>query len=411
MAWEPPVPREPTAEPPVPHLAEEEEELEFTPAIRSLLEKSRDIAEEIIKRLMEFREPSGGSGERLWEKIESVVIRGQLGYEEPLPGLAIDSTFPIDGGMELIGGRLVAIVAGYVSFGRLQGRILPRQSFASVRLVDTEEALKTIPYHAKLYEKKLAMKLLKAIENGDADAKIILFDGELVPYALLFKSPESIGKSRILSRLSTIMQKLLEKAREHRITLVGVVKRSYSKLLAVYTGRRLPLNDKAVMSLVLDYGEYAVVGRFGDILPRYAEIIAREKGVDPKKYRSIVSVNLSNCPDCSNIVVAFYKPHTRTPSHQAVRVEVLDFGGYGLERILSMLNKLTNPGTGLPYPIDLVDEYIRLEARVLELVRRKVIGHIAQVLDVVGPGAVMLLGHTNPEKRYIYEPRRRFTVG
>ena len=90
-------------------------------------------------------------------------------------------------------------------------------------------------------------------------------------------------------------------------------------------------------------------------------------------------------------------------SAAAVRVEVLDYGGLGLERILSMLNALTNPATGLPYPVDLVDEYTRIEARVLELLRRRVVKRLADLLGAYGPGALLVLGHTNPEKRYLYE--------
>ena len=385
---------------------EEEEELMLTPAIQMLLERGRDIAEEIVRKLMEFREEKTASGSRLWEAVESRIVRRRLGLEDPPPGVAIDSTFPIDGGMELVGGRLVAIVAGYVGFNGFQSSEGPRGSYAVAKLVDSEEALKIVPYYAKLYEKKLAMRILSAIASGSANARIMLFDGELVPYPLLFKHPKSIAKSRILSKLAEVMPKLLEEAEKNSITLVGVVKRSYSKLLAVIAGRKLPLNDKAVMSILLRHGEYAYVGRFGELLPKYATIIALERGGSLSKYREAVKAALKSCSYYADIAVAFYKPHGISPSHQAVRVEILDFGGYGIDRILSMLNKLTNPATGLPYPIDLVDEYIRLEARILELLRRKVIGYLAQALDYLGPAAVMLLGHTNPEKRYLYEPRR-----
>lgn len=400
MAEEPLARREPLVA-----FEEEEEELALTPAIQVLLEKSRDIAEKIIRKLMEFREAEV-SGLKLWELVASKISRGRLTLADPPPGVAVDSTFPIDGGMELVGGRLVAIVVGYVGFSGFQGEEGPRGSYAVAQMVDSEEALRVVPYYAKLYEKKLAVKLLSAIESGKSNAKIILFDGELVPYPLLFKHPKSIARSRILSKLSEIMPKVLELAEKNSITLVGVVKRSYSKLLAVVAGRRLPLNDKAVMSILLRHGEYAYLGKFSELLPAYAEIVARERGGDRRKYREAVELALQHCSHYGEIAVAFYKPQGTSPSHQAVRVELLDFGGYGLERVLSMLNKLTNPTTGLPYPIDLVDEYIRLEARVLELLRRKVIGHLAQALDYLGPAAVMLLGHTNPEKRYIYEPRR-----
>ncbi|KSW11451.1 hypothetical protein CF15_00925 [Pyrodictium occultum] len=386
---------------------EDEEEIELTPAVQMLLETSRYIAEKIASKILGFREEYT-SDEGLSRQLGSLP-RGRLGEAQPEPGVAIDSTFPIDGGVELVGGRLIAVVAGYVSFGGLAARGVRRHDvYAQARFVDTEDTQRILPLYAKLVEKAVAHRVLGYVEDGSMNARVILFDGELVPYPLLFKSQKTVARSRLLVRLDEQVARLLERARSLRLTLVGVVKRSYSRLLGARLGRRLSINDKALMSLLLSRGEYLVAGQFQEILPRYAEIVAAEKGLDPGKYRSIVEERLGLRSEYGRVTVAFYKPSLPRPGLQAVRVEVLDYGGLGLKKLLSMLNTLTNPATGLPYPIDLVDEYTRLESRMLELLRRRIISHLAEMLEEVGgTRALVLLSHTNPEKRYVYEPRRR----
>ena len=397
---------EPGSRPNTLSVFEEEEEIELTPAVQSLLETSRQLAEQIANKILGFREEYYSDMEI--QGILEALPRGRLGAISPLPGVAIDSTFPLDGGMDLVGGHLVAVVAGYVGFGGLRVHgVRAYDVYARARFVDSEDARRLLPLYAKLVEKAVAHRVLGYIEQGSMDARLLLFDGELVPYQLLFKSQKAVSRSRLLTRLDESMAQLLERARRLGLTLVGVVKRSYSRLLGARLSRRLSLNDKAVMSLLLGSGEYLVLGSFEELLPRYAEIIAMEKSVEPKRYRSIVEERLRIRREYGEVTVVFYKPSLAHPSQQAVPVEIIDYGGLGLENILSMLNKLTNPATGLPYPIDLVDEYTRLESRMLELLRRKIIGHLAEMLEAVGgSGALVLLGHTNPEKRYVYEPRR-----
>jgi len=382
----------------------EEEEEEITPAVVRVLAESARLADRIARRLMELRELLAEEP-GLREALSSVEARG-LGSEKPPPGAAVDSTFPLDGGLDLVGGHLVVIVAGYVGFsGACGGGQRCSEAYARAWFVDSEEARKQVPLRAKMLEKAVTLRLLRGAEA--ARPRLLLLDGELIPYQLLFKPGAAVARSRVLSRLDELTAKVLEVAREKKVTLVGVVKRSYSRLLSARLGRRLPMNDKAVMSLLLEPGSYAVLGRFDELLPRYAEILAAEKGLSPEKYRRAVQGRLEERPGYGEVSVAFYRPTRPVRGGYAVRVEVLDYGGYGLERVLAMLNALTSPATGLPYPVDLVDEYTRIEARVLELLRRRVVAHLARLLGAMGPGALTVLAHTNPEKRYIYETRRR----
>ncbi len=406
-----PWPTQPPGEEPFPPLGwlEEEEALEATPAALAALRESDAIAEKIVRMLRELRDMLDEDDE-LRRRLES-LISGALGSEKPVPGVAVDSTFPLDGGLDLVGGHLVVVVAGYVGFAGACGGSRCSEAHARALLLESEEARKQVPLIAKTLERVLVRRILRRLPG----IRVILIDGELIPYPLVFKSQKAVERSRLLTRLDEVTAEMLREAREHGVTLVGVVKRSYSYLLSARLGRRLPLNDKAVMTLLLRPGSYAVAGRFSELLPAYAEIVAAQRarqlppgeredaaGQLAEKYREAVTERLARRPSYGEVVVAFYRP-SRPASAAAVRVEVLDYGGLGLERILSMLNALTNPATGLPYPVDLVDEYTRIEARVLELLRRRVVKRLADLLGAYGPGALLVLGHTNPEKRYLYE--------
>ncbi len=324
------------------------------------------------------------------ELLSVAEDHGRLGRGSPLPGAAIDSTYPPEGGVELVGGLLVGVVAGYVVYYG-SARIKPMDVRVRVEIVEDEEARRRLPVKAKLLEKLVALRLVEHAARGALEAKVLLVDGELVPYQVLFGA----GGAAV-ARLDSATLRLLEAARRHGITLVGVVKRSYSRFVSAAVGRLLPLNDKALMSLALEPGGYAVLGRFADLLPRYAALDSPQLRRAGARARRV----LERRPEYGEVVVAFYKPWTGS---QAVRVEVLDYGGLGVRAILEALASMTNPATGLPYPIDLVDEYVRFEARLLELVRRRL---VAKLVEQLGPAAAVVLAHTNPEKRYVFEPRR-----
>ena len=371
------------------------------PVIASLLSQVSKLVEKLMVRFEGFRAMFLEGLDKQIEKRISVYSK----TSERVSGAAIDSTWPPDGGIELVGGHLIGIVAGYYIFNaKRNNSVKCRGVFARLFFVDSEEARKKIPLVAKLLEKKVGMKLLGLVSDGKLDITMLLLDGEIIPYQLLFKSQQTIMNRQLLHRLDAAVAKLLKMARENNIIIVGVVKRSYSHLASVLQGRLLPLNDKALMSIVLRKQEYMVLGKFRDILPAYARILANS-GRAPSKLPQVVAERLGVRPEYGEVVVAFYKPSITVSYNQAVRIEVYGVNNENeLEHIIALLDSMTNPATGLPAPVDLIDEYIRFESRSLELVRRRIVSELAARL---GPAVTTLLSHTNPEKRYLYEPRRR----
>jgi uncharacterized protein YutE (UPF0331/DUF86 family) len=381
--------------------------LEYTPAVQALLRTSRELAEKIVSMMAEARGFSVGFP----SSIPGVEVHPVLSLSSvaSVPGVAIDSTYPPEGGIDLVGGQLIGVVAGYIGFGGIKASdpCRQREVHAKAWFTRGEDAKSKVMVLSKLLEKAVARKVLDCVENGKMNARLILFDGEIVPYTLLFHSTSHVQSRRLLHKLDEVTKTVLQRAAQLGVTIVGVVKRSYSHMLAAVLGRRPPLNDKAIASLLLSRGTYFKLGSFRDILPQYASILARYRGVDPEKYSKVVRERVESAKEYGEVVVAFYKPSRGSPNNQAVRIEVLDYGGMGLDNVISVLDKLTNPQTGLPYPVDLIDEYTRLESRALELLRRKVLGEVALLARELGTPVSVLLGHTNPEKRYLYEPFTR----
>ncbi|HDJ84010.1 MAG TPA: hypothetical protein ENG44_03310, partial [Desulfurococcaceae archaeon] len=151
---------------------------------------------------------------------------------------AIDSTYPPEG-LELVGGRLSAIVAGYILYGCKNKKkdtvnIKNYNVIGDVLFYDVEE-LKDIVYtKAKILEKKVAQTLIDNKLQGLLDLDFLVFDGEIIPYKLLYKTPKAKQRSHRLQKLEEYTLKTLKKAREARISLIGVLKRAYSRALSVY---------------------------------------------------------------------------------------------------------------------------------------------------------------------------------
>lgn len=318
---------------------------------------------------------------------------------------AIDSTYPPEG-LELVGGRLSAIIAGYILYG-CKGK---EKSTLGVRSYDVVgdilfydvEELKDIVYvKAKILEKKTAQTLIDYKLQGIVDLNLLVFDGEIIPYKLLYKTPRVKQRSHRLQKLEEYTLRTLRNARESNVSLAGVLKRAYSRALSIYANTRIPVNDKAFMSIALRRGEYTCIGRLDEILPRMVKYMRVPREELRNKYMEAIEENLKQHPEYGEVQVCFYKPYNPTSFNQAVKLEILDYAGIGVEEIIAYLASKTSENA-VPYFIDIIDTMVRLEAQALEYVRRKLEAELAKRYERVG---VILTGHTNPQKRYLTEPR------
>ncbi len=369
------------------------------PALLSVLGKISRIIRRIEHKVAALR-----------KIIDEARLQEKLSFN-PIPRIqeldycvgAIDSTYPPEG-LELVGGRLSAIVAGYVLYGCRKRDHLNVKSYdviGDVLFYDVEEIKDIVYTKAKIMEKKVAQTLIDYKVKGLVDLDMIVFDGEIIPYKLLYKTPKAKERSPRLQRLEEYTIETLRKARRAGITLIGILKRAYSRTLSVYVRSRLPINDKALMSIALRQGEYTCIGRLRDILPVMVEYMRVPREELRRKYRDAIKENLSRHPEYGEVEICFYKPYTPTSFNQAVKLEILDYGGLGIDKIISYLAGKTSENA-VPYFIDVIDTMVRLEARSLEYVRRRLEAELAKRYERLG---VILTGHTNPQKRYIVEPK------
>ena len=371
------------------------------PALISVLGKLGRIIRRIEHKINALRKLVDETG--LSSKLEFKKIPEEVSEDYCIG--AIDSTYPPEG-LELVGGRLSAIVAGYILYGCKNKKkdtvnIKNYNVIGDVLFYDVEE-LKDIVYtKAKILEKKVAQTLIDNKLQGLLDLDFLVFDGEIIPYKLLYKTPKSKQRNHRLQKLEEYTLKILKKAKEARISLIGVLKRAYSRALSVYVNTRIPVNDKAFMSIALRQGEYTCIGRLEQILPRMVKYMRVPREELRRKYMEAIEENLQQHPEYGEVQVCFYKPHNPTSFNQAVKLEILDYAKVGVENIIAYLASKTSENA-VPYFIDIIDTMVRLEAQALEYVRRRLEAELAKRYERLG---IILTGHTNPQKRYLTEPR------
>lgn len=308
---------------------------------------------------------------------------------------AVDSSYG-NPPLELIGGVFTVMAYGYV--GRAKSGV-DKWLGGALYFEDRDEA--DISRFSAALERRLAAKLLRLKAKGEKDFDVLLLDGEIALHPLPFNLAAPGGK---YEEVNKAVDSLLAAAEGAGVVLAAVAKRVRSRLLSVPFGGCLPINDRAAASIALKPGEYAVLGRLADVLPKWAEIHYAEcegKGAkeavsacasggrapaDPraarlceriKEFRANFGRVLDNAmyPHLrllGDVQIAYYMP----PGGQtAVRVEVLDLAGEGLDEALAFLSSISSTTTGLPEPLDEVDRYVRVtpdfvEAALMLLIKR-----------------------------------------
>ncbi len=354
----------------------------FVAVLRDVERKAERLAEEARAARRLAREVR----EKLWGRGWIRRVKEDVG-EYSLA--AIDSAYPPDG-LELVMGKLYAVVAGYVLYrARRSSRVRPHHAVGRIIIVNAERSW-LVEAFSKYLEKRVALKLLEHVEDGDLHIDMLVLDGEIVPYPLFYAKKYTEAHEKVLKATLEV----LEKAEKLGVSIVGVVKRSYSKHLAAILGRRVEVNDKSVMSLALRSGEYAFLGRYADLMPRALRALGKEEAA------KAVEVNVSRAPKIGDVRAYFYRAPAGARSRQAVKIELLDYAGFGEEEIIGFLASRTTSNS-VPLFIDVIDSYVRLELPALEYLRRKIQAFISRA---VGGEEARLSEHTNLQKKFLAEP-------
>lgn len=300
---------------------------------------------------------------------------------------AIDSSYGSPP-LELIGGVFTVVAYGYV--GRTRQGV---DKFLGGALYFEDRDEQDVSRFAALLERRLAARLLRKKAKGVKEFDMLLLDGEIALHPLPFNLAVPGGK---YEEVNKVVDSVLAAAESAGVTLVGLAKRVRSRYLSVLHGGCLPVNDRAAASLALKPGEYMILGKLKDVLPRWAEIHYAECEGGRLKDEVLACAKGGHMPSsakaaklCNRIrefgenfaavlsseayphlrllgetMVAYYMP----PGAQtAVRVEILALGP-DVEETISFLAATSSPVTGYPQILDEVDRYVRVTPEFVDAV-------------------------------------------
>ena len=316
----------------------------------------------------------------------------------PLSCVAIDSGYTVPS-LDLVVGKLVIYVRSCTFWRCSPPR--PSRSEAAVKFY-TDAVPEDLPkLETKVFERQLALELLDAKERGDADFDVLLLDGEIVPRGVppgLRRNPQLL--KRIVGKVLGVTRELVEKARATGTPVIGIVKRVQGKDLSLILNRRLGMNDKAVATLVLNPGEYVYMGDVETIrsLARRSE---ERRWRERARYLELI---LSHVPKLASVEVVVYKSRNYVMYGLATKAEVLEVGDYSLTELVAWLSRITSQ-TGVPYPIDLVDELSRVRPEVVACLHQRLMAMAVEEARSIGvseAAVVKALGLLNPEKSFPY---------
>ena len=357
------------------------------PAFLAVMREAEVRVAEIAARALKLKD--------VVEKLRSRLVVVKAGDpQREYRVAAVDSTYTTPY-LELVGGRLAVVVAGYVLH---PPQASPHYTVSRILFDEASDNFDAkVEYTSKILERKIALNLLRMKERGKIDIDLVVLDGPILPHPLPYRLPRASGTVGTLSRVAL---DLVEKARDTRTSLVGVVKRSYTMFLKAIYGGETSFNDKTILSLLLKPREYTVLGTYKTLIPKL--IVSRgSRGGRPEeleRFREVLKVS----EHVGNITVVFYKSRNPVAYSQATKAEILDFGGYGVDSIVSHLDVNTSMN-GVPHYIDQVDEYVRFESRALELIQQILEARLTQLMGVEG---YTISGYTNPQKRRAHRSRR-----
>ncbi len=349
-----------------------------------------------------------------FEKFRDVLIEvKQLRDKLEIKKLGADhlDTYAVDSShtqpIELIGGVFSLVTYGYVG---ISGGVRDRFMSGSIYFDDGDES--GISKHAAQLEKKLATKLLKAKKLGTKNFDLLLLDGEITIRPLFFASEKRYGE------VNQVVDQMLKWAYMSKTTVASIAKRVRSRYLSTVAGRWLDVNDKIAASLILQPGEYFSLGKLRQLLPAWAlayytrdvdrELVLKchRDGEQPaddttklrcgklRKFERDFTEFLNSSKYLKllgEVEVVFYKP----PGHRsAVRVEVLDLGELGVERVVSHLASSTSSVTGLPQILDAVDQYVRASPELAEQL-------LTMLMSKTASDFTLFMWPTNPQKRLL----------
>ena len=372
-------------------MSEEEYEYEITPElVTEISKKSVRESQRISERLAKILGKLSKIREILLEKKEqdAKIVRME-GIDIPeIPACyAIDSSFKSP--LPLVFGDLFIVIGGYVRYPRVKGADTTVNRGLRVLVRCREELTSRVQSAiSKIVERRIALEILehKEYDQDDRGWKILMFDGPLVPLWPIILFTRSLYRQE--EKLLEMSRKIASICRNRRKTMLGIVKRVRTHFigrgiirkyeeLGILTGLEKETikamkeaNDKALATLLLEPGEALIIGKYGE-----SEIIELELKEVGRKGAFDEFIN--NNEWVKDVIVAFIKPKR---SKHVIRLEILDYGGIGTEKILAWINE-NSSHTACPHVLDIVDKYTAISNIIYELARKIIIKNTTRTLS------------------------------
>ncbi len=311
--------------------------------------------------------------------IKNVVIKP---YITRIRACYIDGSYS-EPMLELLGGAFTVYAVGYVmSNGEM------RIEYGGAKIVSDQ---REISRFVTALERKLAIKLLQGKKHGLYDFDILVHDGPINNFpGEPFAAPEPYAE---------LIKEELRLAKETHTIIVGIPKVTRATYAAALLGLvpekgKVPpiIPDRAFATYVLERGEYVVLGKLGDILPKYAEYLRKyTKRRVPEDYLELVK----KIPEYGDITLVLLK------TAAGLRLEIYDPSGNSIDDVVSYIYWETGQGASMyPYLHDRVDQLVRIRLQDTLWAYMALLRNVQDAESLVG-----LLSLANPQKAYLYRRR------
>jgi len=335
-------------------MEEEEKEFVSSTLLYNLYDKAKQYTKSFQKIL---NEEKNLIDEIYWNARDDVKKAKIRKFSEKI--VAIDSSFePIP--MSLSIGKIAPIVIAYIIYPT---NIKPEISVI-LSIPEELEEVSDISFMAKINELIVMKNVLEKIDVKD-NIYAIIRDGEFPLNEIFFKP--YYAKER--EELMKILGKTYNLAKNKGIGLAGIVKRISTRHIAykylskeefkkICRKKYTLLNDYILADIILERGEYLLLGDYHDII-RYFELINPKNKTNLKKVKENIDEIL---PEVWNTNIVLYKPY----SNMETPVKLLSYR-LNIEKILEICISSTPDYPPYPDFMNIVDKVSMEYSRELKI--------------------------------------------
>ncbi|MEM2222436.1 MAG: DNA double-strand break repair nuclease NurA [Candidatus Korarchaeota archaeon] len=374
-------------------------------AVTELVRKSLEVAQGISKHMEGLIESINNIRDAIKSSSLVEIVKLDPRKVPEIGGAyAVDSSFKAP--LPLVYGDMFIVLGGYVRYPRIDSTDPGLNRGLKVELKLGKFTARTQTAISKIVEMSIAKDLLQKDKYSTPQWDLLIYDGPLLPLWPLVLITRHFYEDE--KKVLEISREVAAEARNKNKVLIGIVKRVDSHFIErglidlmeeqgeiKINKNHLKLNDKALLTLLLQPGEALLIGSVES-----SRVIDRTLVKEGKKDIFMRFVDENSW--VKDIWIGFMKP---IRSKHVIRFEIADYKGLGVKNILHWLNA-NSSNTACPYPMDQVDKMTRITDTVYEFARKLIIKeaalHLSKIARIEGPENVdLLLEFADLQKKFI----------